>query len=132
MSRTHVPSNSPYAQILGFSRAVRVGDFVAVGGTAPLDDHGETVGVNDAAAQARRCFEIIETALYAAGATLADVVRTRIMLTRIEDWQAVAPVRAEFLRAAQPVDTVVQVAGFVRPEWLVEVEVDALVTSARP
>lgn len=129
MNRTLVPSSSPYAPIFGFSRAVRVGDFVSVGGTAPIDADGKLVGAGDAAAQARQCFETIAAALAQAGASMEDVIRTRIMLTRIEDWKAVAEVRGEYFRDIRPVDTVVQVAGFVRPEWLVEVEVDAIVSA---
>lgn len=129
MTRSLVPSDSPYAPIVGFSRAVRVGDFVSVGGTAPIDSAGNTVGVGDPAAQTRQCLKTIEAALAAAGASLGDVVRTRMLLTRIEDWRAVAEVRGEFFRDIRPVDTVVQVVRFINPEWLVEVEVDAVVPS---
>jgi enamine deaminase RidA (YjgF/YER057c/UK114 family) len=127
LRRTLVPSSSPYAPIVGFSRAVRVGSFVSVGGTAPLDAEGNTVGVGDPAAQARRCFEIVAAALEEAGASLRDVVRTRMMLTRIEDWTDVARVHGELFRDIRPVDTVVEVSRFIDPEWLVEVEVDAVI-----
>jgi len=127
MTRTLVPSSSPYAPVLGFSRAVRVGAYVSVGGTAPIDADGKTVGVGDPAAQARQCFEIIRVALAAAGASLEDVVRTRMLLTDIGDWQAVAAVRGEYFEDIRPVDTVMAVSRFVEPEWLVEVEVDAVV-----
>lgn len=127
MKRTLVPSSSPYAPIVGFSRAVRVGNFVAVGGTAPIDARGETVGEGDPAAQARQCFETIAAALAEAGASMADVVRTRMLLTRIEDWEHIARVRGEYFKDIRPVDTVMEVARFIRPEWLVEVEVDAIV-----
>jgi enamine deaminase RidA (YjgF/YER057c/UK114 family) len=130
MKRSLVPSNSPYAPIVGFSRAVRVGPYVSVGGTAAIGDDGKTVGVGDAAAQARRCYEVITKALAGAGASIADVVRTRTMLTRIEDWEAVAKVRGEIFRDILPVDTVVRVSGFINPEWLVEIEVDAIVTAS--
>ena len=129
MKRTLVPSSSPYAPIVGFSRAVRVGPFVSVGGTAPLDADGHTVGVGDAAAQTRQCLETIKAALGAAGASLEDVVRTRTMLTRMEDWEAVARVRGEAFGAIRPVDTVVQVSRFIDPEWLVEIEGDAILTT---
>ena len=130
MTRREVPSGSPYAPILKFSRAVRVGDFVCVGGTAPIGDDGETVGVGDPAAQARRCWAIIEAALAEAGATLSHVVRTRTMLTRVGDWEAVGRVRGEVFGDARPVDTVVEVSTFIDPEWLVEIEVDAVVDTA--
>ena len=129
MKRTLVPSSSPYAPIVGFSRAVRVGPFVSVGGTAPLDADGHTVGVGDAAAQTRQCLKTIEAALGAAGASLEDVVRTRTMLTRMEDWEAVARVRGEAFGAIRPVDTVVQVSRFIDPEWLVEIEGVAILTT---
>lgn len=129
MPRKLVPSESPYASIIGFSRAVRVGNFVSVGGTAPIGTDGKTVGVGDPAAQAKRCFEIIEKALDDAGTSMKDVVRVRTMLTRIADWQEVAKVRAEYLREVKPVDTVVEVSRFIDPDWLVEIEVDAIVES---
>ena len=127
MRRTLVPSDSPYAPIVGFSRAVRVGNAVSVGGTAPLDADGTTVGVGDPAAQARRCLEIIRAALETAGAKLEHVVRTRTLLTRIEDWSEVAKVRGEFFKEVRPVDTVMQVGRFINPEWLVEIVVDAII-----
>ncbi len=127
MARRLVPSSSPYAPVIGFSRAVRVGDFVSVGGTAPIDDDGRTVGLGDPAAQTRRCLEIVERALAEAGASLNDVVRTRMLLTRIEDWPAIAEVRGQYFKDIRPVDTVMQVARFINSEWLVEVEVDAIV-----
>jgi len=127
MKRTLVPSSSPYAPIVGFSRAVRVGDFIAVGGTAPIDADGNTVGVGDPAAQVRQCFATIAAALEAAGASMANVVRTRMLLVDIGDWQEIAKVRGEIFRDIRPVDTVVEVSRFLRDEWLVEVEVDAIV-----
>ncbi len=85
--------------------------------------------MGDPAAQARRCYEIIKDALERAGSGLQDVVRNRILLTRIEDWEAVAAVRAEYLRAVRPVDTIMEVSRFINPEWLVEIEIDAVVAS---
>lgn len=127
MRRTLVPSDSPYAPIIGFSRAVRVGNAVSVGGTAPIGADGTTVGVGDPAAQARRCLDIIRAALETAGAKLEHVVRTRTLLTRIEDWSEVAKVRGEYFKDIRPVDTVMQVSRFINPEWLVEIEVDAII-----
>ncbi len=126
MQRVHGYSGSPYEETIGFSRAVRVGPFVSVGGTAPIGENGETVGVGDPAAQARRCFEIIADALAQVGASMEDVVRTRLMLTRIEDFRAVVEVRKEFVGQVRPVDTIVQIDRFVDPDWLLEVEVDAV------
>ncbi|HYY95166.1 MAG TPA: RidA family protein [Pyrinomonadaceae bacterium] len=127
--RQRVSSGSPYESVIGISRAVRAGSFVAVAGTAPLDAEGRTVAPGDAGAQARRCFEIVARALEQLGARLSDVVRTRIMLTRIEDWEAVARVHGEFFADVRPVNTVVQVTRFIEPDWLVEVEADAVIES---
>ena len=127
MSRHLVPGSSPYAPIIGFSRAVRVGNVIAVGGTAPIDADGNTVGVGDPAEQTRQCFETIKEALHAAGSSLKDVVRTRMLLTRIGDWEQIAKVRGEYLRDIRPVDTVMEVSRFINPDWLVEVEVDAVI-----
>jgi enamine deaminase RidA (YjgF/YER057c/UK114 family) len=125
--RKLVSSGSPYEGKVGFSRAVRVGAVLSVAGTAPLGPDGTTVGKGDAAAQARRCLEIIAAALEGAGASLRHVVRTRIFLTRIEDWPAVAAVHGEYFRSIRPVSTVVQVAGLIDRDWLVEIEADAVV-----
>ena len=129
MSRQLISSGSPYERIVGFSRAVRVGNFIAVGGTAPLGPDGKTVAPGDPAAQARRCIEIIRAALEEAGASLEDVVRTRVFLKRIEDWEEVARVRGEYFRQIRPVDTIMQITTFIDPEWLVEMEADAIVDS---
>ncbi len=127
-SRRRVSSGSPYEAIIGISRAVRAGGLISVAGTAPLDAQGRTVAPGDAAQQARRCFEIVARALEELGAGLADVVRTRILLTRIEDWEAVARVHGELFRDVRPVNTVMQVSRFIDPDWLVEVEADAVIT----
>ena len=126
-TRRRVSSGSPYEPVVGISRAVRAGGVIAVAGTAPLDAQGRTVAVGDAGAQARRCFEIVARALEDLGASLSDVVRTRILLTRIEDWEAVASVHGEFFRDVRPANTVMQVTRFIDPDWLVEVEADAVV-----
>lgn len=124
--RQSVSSGSPYEPVIGISRAVRMGQMIAVSGTAPIGQDGKTVGVGDAAAQARRCLEIAKQALEKLGASLDDVIRTRVFLTRIEDWKAVAEVHGERFRGVRPASTFVQVSRFVDPEWLVEVEVDAV------
>jgi enamine deaminase RidA (YjgF/YER057c/UK114 family) len=128
MKRQNISMGSPYEELVGYSRAVRVGPFISIGGTAPMAADGSTVGIGDPAAQTRRCFEIAGEALRRAGASFDDVVRTRMLLTRIEDYAEVAAVRKEFVGHVRPVDTLVQVAGFVNPEWLIEIEVDAIVT----
>lgn len=124
--RQHVFTGSPYEKKIGVCRAVRDGRFIAVTGTASLGPDGKTVGKGDPAVQARRCFEIIESALEQLGSGLPDVIRTRIFLTRIQDWQAVAEVHGKFFRDVRPATTVVQVSAFIDPDWLIEVEADAI------
>ncbi len=132
--RRLISSGSPFEPKIGISRAVRVGSIVTVSGTAPLGPDGRTIGRGDPAAQARRCFEIIAAALEGSGASLRDVVRTRVFLTRIEDWERVARVHGELFGTIRPASTIVQVSGFVDPEWLVEIEADAVLDDegARP
>ena len=125
--RQNVSTGSPYEPIVGISRAVRIGNFVSVAGTAPLGPDGKTVAQGDPAAQARRCLEIAQVALEQVGASLHDVIRTRLLLTRIEDWRAVAEVHGEFFREIRPVNTIMQISRFIDPEWLVETEVDAVI-----
>ncbi|MCT8161968.1 RidA family protein [Pseudoruegeria sp. SHC-113] len=114
-------------EIVGFSRAVKVGPYIAVGGTAPVDAEGKTVGVGDVFAQTTRCFEIIEAALAQAGAGLGDIVRTRVILTDIDNWKPAIEARKAYCREARPVDTIMAITRFVNPEWLVEIEVDAVI-----
>ena len=125
--RQLISSGSPYEPRVGISRAVRVGSIIAVSGTAPLGPDGKTVGKGDPAAQARRCLEIIKDALGRAGASLDQVLRTRTLLTRIDDWQAVAAVHGEFFGSIRPANTIMQVSRFIDPDWLVELEADAVV-----
>jgi enamine deaminase RidA (YjgF/YER057c/UK114 family) len=125
--RRLISSGSPYEPRVGISRAVRVASIVAVSGTAPLAPDGMTVAKGDAAGQARRCLEIIKEALERAGASLGQVVRTRTLLTRIEDWEAVAAVHGEFFGAIRPANTIMQVSRFIDPDWLVEFEADAVI-----
>ena len=127
MSRQHVSSGSPYEPRLGISRAVRSGHFIAVAGTAPIGPDGKTVGIGDATVQARRCIEIIRNALEQAGSGLSDVIRTRILLTHIEDWESVGQVHGEFFGSIRPANTVMQVTRFIDPDWLVEIEADAVI-----
>ena len=125
--RQRVSTGSPFEPIIGISRAVRIGRLIAVTGTAPLGPDGKTVSVGDAAAQARRCLEIIREALEKLGSSLDHVYRTRILLTRIEDWERVARVHGQFFSDIRPANTVMQVVRFIDPEWLVEIEADAWV-----
>jgi enamine deaminase RidA (YjgF/YER057c/UK114 family) len=127
-TRQLVSSGSPFEPRVGMSRAVRVGPWISVSGTAPLGPDGRTVGSGDPAAQMRRCLEIIERALEQAGSSLADVVRTRTLLTRIDDWDAVTRVHGEVFGSIRPANTVMQVVRFIDPEWLVEIEADAVLS----
>jgi enamine deaminase RidA (YjgF/YER057c/UK114 family) len=132
MERRSVSSGSPYEKEIGFARAVRLGQLVAVSGTAPIGSDGKTVGVGDAAAQARRCFEIAREAIEALGGELRDVVRTRMFLVDPErDWLAVGRVHGEYFRDLRPAATMVGVPKLIDPEWLVEIELDAWIDRDR-
>ena len=126
MKRILISSGSPYEDIVGFSRAVRVGSYITIGGTAPLDINGNTVGIGDIAVQTKQCLEIIKIALEKAGSCLEDVVRTRMLLTNIEDWKSAAIVKASYFKTIKPVDTIMEVSRFINPDWLIEIEVDAI------
>lgn len=127
--RRRASSGSPLEPEIGFSRAMRVGAHVSVAGTAPIAPDGTTVGKDDVAAQTRRCLAISAEALAAVGATLEDVVRTRIMLTDITRWRDAAAVHGEHFAGIQPAATFVEVSRFIDPDWLVETEVDAIIGS---
>jgi enamine deaminase RidA (YjgF/YER057c/UK114 family) len=122
--RRLVSSGSPYEPRIGFSRAVRIGDRVLVSGTAPIWPDGDVDP--DPAAQARRCVEIITAALEEAGATLADVVRTRSYLVDVADSEAIMAVHGELFSDIRPASTMVVVTGFLDPRWRVEMEAEAV------
>jgi len=125
--RKLISNGNPMEEIVGFSRAVRVGPYISVGGTAPVDSNGKTVGIGDVYAQTKQCFEIIKSALEQAGSGLQDVVRTRVILTDIENWRPAIEARKEYCKECRPVDTIMAINRFVNPEWLVEIEVDAVI-----
>ncbi|MBJ3809232.1 RidA family protein [Streptomyces flavofungini] len=128
--RQNVSSGSPLEPQIGFSRAVRSGPYVVVAGTAPLGDDGATVGPGDVYAQTVRCLDIAERALRDAGASLEDVVRTRLLLTDVTQWKEAARAHGERFAAVRPACTVMEVSRFIDPAWLVEVEVDAVLGPA--
>lgn len=125
--RRRVSSGSYLEPIIGFSRAVRVGNIVAIGGTAPIAAGGGTAARGDVYGQAKRCFEIIGKALADAGAGFEHVTRTRVILTDMALWADASRAHAEIFRDIRPVTTVMAVSGFVDPDWLIEIEVDAVV-----
>ena len=124
--RKLVSSASPFEPRIGFSRAVRVGQIVAVSGTAPIAADGSVTRPGDVYGQTRGCLEIIGDAVVDAGLSLDTVVRTRIMLTDVSQWEAAARAHSEFFTAIRPATTFVEVKGFINREWLVEVEVDCV------
>lgn len=127
MSRQLVTSGSPFEKTIGFSRAVRVGDRVLVSGTAPVWPDGSCP--DDAAVQTWRCFEIIAQALAEAGASLTDVVRTRMFLVDSSAADAVAAVHGELFAKVRPAATMVIVAGLLDPRWKIEIEAEAVIAS---
>jgi enamine deaminase RidA (YjgF/YER057c/UK114 family) len=126
-ARKTVSSGSPYEPIIGLSRAVRTGNIITVSGTAPLGPEGRTVEPGNPVAQTRRCLEIIRQSVEKLGGRLDHVTRTRIYLTRIDDWEMVGRVHGEFFRDIRPASTMIQVTRFIDREWLVEIEADAVI-----
>jgi enamine deaminase RidA (YjgF/YER057c/UK114 family) len=124
--RLTVSSGSPYEPIIGFSRAVRVGNVIAVGGTT-AGGGGKMVGVDDPTAQTRAILEIIAKALKDAGGGLEHVIRTRTYLVDIAHWEAVGRVHGEFFDSIRPASSILQVSRFIDPAWLVEIEANAVV-----
>jgi enamine deaminase RidA (YjgF/YER057c/UK114 family) len=127
MTRQNVASGSPYEPVIGFSRAVRIGNTIAVGGTAPIGADGKTVGIGDPATQTRRAIEIIKTAIEKAGGKLDNVIRTRVFLTRQQDWEAIGRAHGEAFGTIRPASTMAVVKQLLNDEWLVEIEADAIV-----
>lgn len=124
--RTSVSSGTKWEAMAGYTRAVRVGDVIHVSGTTATDENGNLVGGNDAAAQARYAIQKIERALNALGGSLRDVVRTRVFVSDIKNWESVARVHGEFFHDIRPVNTLVE-AKLVGAEYLVEIEAEAIV-----
>jgi enamine deaminase RidA (YjgF/YER057c/UK114 family) len=125
VNRVLIPGHSPYEAVVGFSRAVAAGGAVQVAGTAPIPADGEPP--EGAYEQARLCLELVGSALERAGARLEDVVRTRIYITDVADWQEVARAHGEVFGEIRPASTCVVVAGLLDPRWRVEIEADATV-----
>ncbi len=124
MERVTVTTTAPWARVVGYARAVRVGNHVYVAGTAPVGEDGSVVAPGDAYRQAQRCLEIIVAALQEVGATVDDVVRTRMFVRHPEDWEKVGRAHGEVFAKVQPVTTMV-FTGFVDSAMLCEIEADA-------
>jgi enamine deaminase RidA (YjgF/YER057c/UK114 family) len=129
-NKQRVSTGTDWEEIVGFSRAVRIDRFVSVSGTTSTDEHGEPVGVGDVAAQTEYIIRKIERALTECGASLTDVVRTRIYVVNADDWEAVGRVHGRFFGQTRPANTLVEVSRLVGDEYLVEIEVDAILPAA--
>lgn len=127
VQRLNISGNSPYEPVVGYSRAVRVGNIIHVAGTTATDEQGALVGIGDPYLQAVQALRNIERALVRAGATLRDVVRTRTYVTDISRWKEVGKAHGKIFGAIRPAATMVQVSGLVDPAMLVEIEADAVV-----
>lgn len=127
MSRSRASSGAKWEEIVGYSRAVRVGNVVHVAGTTAVGEDGQIVGIGDAYEQTKHILVIIEKALHELGAKITDITRTRMFVTNIDDWEAVGRAHGEVFRPIKPAATLVAIDRLINPEMLVEIEVDAVI-----
>lgn len=129
MDRINISSGSPYERPIGFSRAVRIGNIISVSGTAPIGPDGNTFAPGDLFNQTRRCIEIILKSVIDAGARPEDVIRTRVFLRDISQWEKAARAHGEFFSEIRPACTFVEIKGLIKDDWLVEMEADCVISS---
>ena len=126
MKRKNITYNQPLEREIGFSRAVRIDNIIAITGTAPILKDGSVASPGNVYEQAKRCLEIIKDVTEKAGGKIENIIRTRVFLKNIKSWKEAAKAHGEFFFSIQPATTFVEVKGFINPEWLIEIEADAV------